>query len=215
MNNWQKLQGNNTMQLRSTTMAELPNNLYKWLKKECWKQKKKNNFFNYDLVGHIKEEYAIPEWIEEFEDFIVKKSLEGYSRNWYEAFAFNTEDRPIILQNLWCNFQKKHEFNPPHTHGGVMSFVIFVKIPYDLSEEDKVFPDIKFEDKGNKSTATTSRFMFMNTDFYGIFNEVIDVDKSFESKLFIFPSKQYHQVFPFYTSDDYRITVSGNLKYSV
>jgi hypothetical protein len=39
----------------------------------------------------------------------------------------------------------------------------------------------------------------------------IDVDKSFEGKMLMFPNSAYHTVYPFYTSDDYRITVSGNL----
>ena len=38
-----------------------------------------------------------------------------------------------------------------------------------------------------------------------------DVDKSFEGKGFMFRSSQAHTVYPFYTSDDYRISISGNI----
>ena len=41
----------------------------------------------------------------------------------------------------------------------------------------------------------------------------IPVDKSFEGKMIMFPASQYHAVYPFYTSDEERITVSGNLKF--
>ena len=30
-------------------------------------------------------------------------------------------------------------------------------------------------------------------------------------KMILFPSKIYHQVYPFYTSDEYRISISGNV----
>ena len=48
---------------------------------------------------------------------------------------------PIKVETTWVNYMKKTEFNPLHRHGGLFSFVIFIQIPYDLSEEDKVFPD--------------------------------------------------------------------------
>ena len=48
-------------------------------------------------------------------------------------------DYKLFISDLWVNYQKKYEFNPPHSHSGVASFVIFIHIPYDLSEEEKVF----------------------------------------------------------------------------
>ena len=42
--------------------------------------------------------------------------------------------------------------------------------------------------------------------------EMVDlpVDKSWEGKFAIFPSELQHGVNPFYTSDEYRITISNN-----
>ena len=37
------------------------------------------------------------------------------------------------------------------------------------------------------------------------------VDKSYERKIILFPGDTLHSVSPFYTSDDYRVTVSGNI----
>ena len=48
-----------------------------------------------------------------------------------------------------------------------------------------------------------------------IFPLELDVDKSFEGQMVMFPSKLQHLVYPFYTSDDYRITVSGNINFWV
>ena len=53
------------------------------------------------------------------------------------------------------------------------------------------------------------------TEKGGIDHIVFNVDKSFEGKILMFPSYMQHQVFPFYTSDDYRITISGNAFFNV
>ena len=33
--------------------------------------------------------------------------------------------------------------------------------------------------------------------------------------ILLFPSEMYHGVYPFYTSDDYRISVSGNFNFKI
>ena len=53
---------------------------------------------------------------------------------------------------------KKHEFNPLHNHDGIYSFVIFVNIPYDLTEEENYFADVSI--KESKSEIQTSKFNF-------------------------------------------------------
>ena len=46
-------------------------------------------------------------------------------------------------------------------------------------------------------------------------NEIIHADKSYEGKICLFPSKLRHSVSPFFSSDDYRISVSGNVMIEV
>ena len=118
-------------------------------------------------------------------------------------------DYKLFISDLWVNYQKKYEFNPPHSHSGVASFVIFINIPYDLSEEEKVFH--------GDGVVKTSKFEFLspsNNHRGGVALDTLDVDKSFEGKVMFFRSDQMHTVYPFYTTDDYRITVSGNLFYN-
>jgi hypothetical protein len=40
---------------------------------------------------------------------------------------------------------------------------------------------------------------------------IIEADRSYENKMIIFPSSLQHCVYPFFTSDDYRISLSGNI----
>ena len=58
----------------------------------------------------------------------------------------------------------------------------------------------------------TSSFQFQwNSPLGGLDSSHIPLDQSYEWKMVLFPSRMYHGVNPFYTSDDYRISISGNL----
>jgi len=197
----------------------LPDDVFSWVKKACWDAKKKANKANKKLIGHIKEEYFItePNIAQSFKDFLGNHGLaHRLCREHIERIDILSAPRPFFLPQLWCNFQKRYEFNPPHDHSGVFSFVIFVKIPYDIKKEEACFPEIVTEEKAWGKTNYASKFAFLYLNTAGAIQcDALRVDKSYEGKMIIFPAKQVHMVFPFYTSKDYRITVSGNIKFNV
>jgi hypothetical protein len=41
----------------------------------------------------------------------------------------------------------------------------------------------------------------------------LPVDKTWENVIVLFPAGLTHSVSPFYSSDDYRISVAGNIKF--
>jgi len=46
------------------------------------------------------------------------------------AFEVGTDNVNIIMNDAWVSFQNKHEFNPAHRHPGLISFVIWIDIPF-------------------------------------------------------------------------------------
>lgn len=116
----------------------------------------------------------------------------------------------IQLDSLWVNYQKRYEFNPPHTHSGDYSFVVFMKIPYD-TDEFSHFSDLN--SCFNDQTGVNSCFNINRIDPYlkNTTDHSIRISKKHEGVGLIFPSDTTHSVYPFYTSEDYRITISGNL----
>ena len=105
------------------------------------------------------------------------------------------------LSSLWVNFMKPGEFNPPHTHDGDLSFVLFLDIPKVLEKENK-----KFEGRSEGPGALSffygeSQHYFIN-QAYSIFPKKYD--------MFIFPGTLKHFVYP-YKSNCTRISLSGNL----
>lgn len=214
MSNWKKAQP--IIQWRRAVGFTLPSSLTKWLQKECHKAKTNKIKANKTLAGHLKEEYFLKNISKEFKDFILKYCLNHPDIQIQTSkLSILSNNRPFYIKNLWVNFQKKYEFNPPHNHSGIYSFVIFVKIPYKLKQEEEYFKDLEVNNLHNKFIHT-SKFAFLNIDYTGeIRCDLLDVDDSFEGKMIMFPAKQSHQVFPFYTSNGYRVTVSGNIGFEV
>ncbi len=156
---------------------------------------------NKDLAGNIEHEYKLIDCKDKLEPFLVNLSKQ-YESTWESA----TNSDSWRLGDTWVNYQKKYEFNPPHHHDGSFSFVIFVQVPFLLDKE------LENNSVKQSNTPRPGYFSFSYTNIFGeISNCDIAVDKKDEGRILFFPSKMVHQVFPFYTSDEYRITVSGNL----
>jgi len=110
------------------------------------------------------------------------------------------------LTDFWVNYQYKTEFNPLHWHTGDISFVIWMKIPYEWHDENQL--DIV---KNTGSLDKVGNFCFVWANGSKIDSHVIFMNKNVESFMCVFPSWLAHMVYPFYTSDNARITISGNI----
>jgi hypothetical protein len=188
--------------------------------KPIWKEVNqiRNSFdshekFNEKLVGHIKKEYALVEcknyvqslMFPAIDEFINTFKWKHHVSNRYDIIYDNETQFNVKLNTLWVNFQKKHEYNPPHRHSDVISFVLWLDVPYIIEDEWETFPDLPYE-KNNAGC-----FNFYYTTILGtLTQETIAVDMRWQNKALIFPSELLHSVNPFYSSDEYRISVSGN-----
>jgi len=194
--------------------SRLPSEVFEIITNEIENPSKELEQYNKNLLGHVKEEYSLNHIKDEIEEYFIQIAQQ-WTQNNPGVLESSEEVRKatkwdFMLEDIWVNKQKKYEFNPMHLHSGVLSFVIYVKIPYDLEEENKVFPDTT----GGESH--TSKFYFAYSDILGRQRQLtLPVDKSWEGVMIMFPATLNHGVNPFYTSDEYRITVSGNMAIKV
>jgi len=151
--------------------------------------------WNPNLAGHLQDQYRF-DFNADFKSFIEQVAQE-YQRH-------HDRDQPMTLETCWANFQRRNEYNPSHTHDGILSFVIWLQIPYDLHEELQVYGDAR----GKRASC----FEFKFTSILGtICTHTLPVDKTWRGRMCMFPAALVHQVNPFTTSDGVRISVSGNL----
>lgn len=155
---------------------------------------------------HIEKEYYLPITSN------LKLMVESMSFQYEKIFGVDNTNgstdmlpkkRGYEVKQLWVNYSKKHEFVPVHWHSGVYSFVIWVNVPYIISEEQQ-----RYENTNNEVGVFYFRY---NTAIGGSSVISIPADKTWEWKLIFFPAKLDHGVNPFYTSDEYRVSIAGNI----
>ena len=132
---------------------------------------------------------------------LMSEALGIYDQAYQKYTMKAYEKKPeYLLTALWINYQKQHEFNPPHDHDGKLSFVTYLSIPEELKKENAAY-------NGKSCGPGGIQFIYGNgprdcITIYSIFPE--------ENDMFIFPAWLKHWVAP-YKSDVTRISVSGNV----
>ena len=102
----------------------------------------------------------------------------------------------------WINFQKPNEFNPFHSHSGLLSCVIYIDVPEVIADENKY---IKIAT--NAPSAGKISFIW-GSDGYGT-NSMIG-HQPVTGEMFMFPAQLKHLVYP-YRSNVERISMSFNV----
>jgi hypothetical protein len=134
----------------------------------------------------------------------IEKNIDSFGPPWRATME---KGQGFMLESLWANFQKKHEFNPPHDHAGVYSFVIWMQIPTSFAEQREL-PIA--EDSTVQNLISNFTFSYTNT-LGSISTFAYNMEKESEGFMVMFPSQLKHQVFPFYENDGERISISGNV----
>ena len=186
------------------TTGILPNEIYDAIMSEVeeissnWDLHSKKNS---GLVGNIEKQYELLKSIFTIEPYL-NEMCKSYTENW----NFYRKNEDFKITQMWVNFQQKHEFNPVHHHNEIFSFVSWLKIPYNIEEE------LNASHTKDTNAKAASTFQFLYPNILGQLTlETLYVSKDWERRIVLFPSHLSHCVYPFSTSDDYRISISGNL----
>jgi hypothetical protein len=163
------------------------------------------------LAGNISKSGLIEDKDNWFYENVLKRCTETiYFKDWnnyYNVHIAKLHEAPeYVLDKLWVNYQKQNEFNPPHDHSGVFSFVVFMKIPTHWKEQHALPISV------NSNSPSASNFEFLLGQGMGpVENIEFTLCPGDEGKILFFPAWLYHQVFPFYECEEDRITISGNI----
>lgn len=171
----------------------------------------KNNFEDVEpaqhlLSGNLKYEYFLKDSVE-YIDSLVGPQIDLWEQDcgYLSSCAYN--DKPHMIQSLgaWANFQRKHEVNPLHHHGGIVSWAMWLKLPYTRKGEIEACPE------QSPDQVVGGNFAFAYTNILGrVETATFDLDERYEGTLLIFPAQLKHMVYPFRSSDELRISVAGN-----
>jgi len=155
-----------------------------------------------NLAGHLENEKAL-------DKNKVFKLLVPYLNSYiqgYHEFRSQPLANGYEIISTWINRQKKNEFNPPHTHDGDLSFVIYTEIPEGLDKEcyssvaNSPGPGcITFDFNMPFGSAGTKLFLQTHSHLPTV------------GDMFIFPAVLPHWVYPFTKTEGERVSISGNI----
>ena len=157
------------------------------------------------LAGNINSSFPLHDKDDWFFNYTLRPLIKTYGNQFEDIGSIipTIHRHPYLLKRWWVNYQKQHDFNPIHDHGGIYSFVIWLKIPVEFDEQNK---------DNLSNTPLKSAFQFHYQNILGQpKNFDYKLGKEYEGKMLFFPSKLLHQVYPFYNCDEERISISGNL----
>ena len=178
---------------------------YLW---RCIETNKKTPFKN-NLAGNISSSYSLMDRGDWFFINVCKPLMYEYTESFENLGKFipTSLNHPYCMNSWWVNYQKQNEFNPIHTHGGVYSFVIWMKIPYDSKKQNQ--KDIA----RNSNAPLIGDFQFLFSTTLGKNRDyTYRLSPQYEGTMLFFPSELDHQVYPFYDCDEDRISISGNIR---
>ena len=157
--------------------------------------------YNNQLAGEIENEWGIPTSIVELDSF--KNYIDDLSLRYLTSFAsqchyekdkipphlarFAQRLQKAVLTSAWFNDQKDDEYNPIHNHTGILSGVLYLKIPEYLPS------------RKNKDMDGTITFVENASDTDIIMtNSTLTISPKV-GDIFLFPALLKHQVYPFRT----------------
>ena len=191
------------------TNGTIPPNIYQALNQEIvdiHNDDSKIMRMNHSLAGQITKEYQITKSLPLLNPFLEEMGR-AYQKEWNYYPKENPNNNKLTVESVWVNMQKKLEVNPLHNHDGTLSFVAWLHVPFKLEDERNVE-----NCKNSRTVELASTFQFVYTTALGtIANCPMFVESGWEAKIIMFPAKLLHMVYPFQTSDDYRISIAGNL----
>lgn len=163
--------------------------------------------YNRNLAGNITSEFKLSEHKDELEKYVLGL-CDQYTAQWdITNTRQDLRSDDLEMYVYWANYQKKHEFNPMHTHDGVYSFAIWLKVPFSIDDE------LSTDMCKSTNMPRAGMFSFIYNNIFGETREAeFLVDKTCEGTILLFPSALPHTVYPFSTSDGYRISISGNIR---
>jgi hypothetical protein len=175
--------------------------------------KKQTKPYNELLVANIENEFGF----DDNDKKVLYPKILPYLKDYVEKYVTPNDKEinfDLEIRDIWINFQRQGEYNPPHIHPGHLSFCFYVQIPEELKDEKT----IAFAHPPGSISFTLQEYPKIR----GVLNNLeMQIDNAVLPKWFynhlprtcdliVFPSYVSHFVESFKTAGIERVSIAGN-----
>ena len=109
----------------------------------------------------------------------------------------------MTFSRFWGRLSKDGDYQSIHDHLSVFTFVVWLKIPFDGKKEAE-------EQAGFRPEA--SDFVLVYPDTCGqLMKKLYRLNPHMDGMMIFFPSDMNHLVYPHFTTDEWRISIAGDI----
>ena len=155
------------------------------------------------------EDYNDKQWsIKDKDHVFAEKVLQPAAGIYFDNFGTpfklkSTHEHQLAFSRFWCRAATRGDYQSLHNHQGIFTFVVWMRIPFDGKKENELQPGFRPE---------AGDFCLCYPDTCGqIQKRGWTLDSSWEGKMLFFPSDIDHIVYPHYTTDEFRISLAGDI----
>ena len=151
------------------------------------------------------QEWSLHDTTGRFQSEVLGPAISKYIEYWgYPTAVLGTHYPIPKFSRFWVRLSTRGEYRALHEHPSIWSFVIWMNLPFDNESERS--KDL------NDAYPEAANFTIIYTDSVGrIKKQPYYLTKEDEGTIILFPSALNHIVYPHHSTDEYRISIAGDI----
>tara|TARA_B100001939_G_scaffold267855_1_gene235335 strand:+ start:11536 stop:12225 length:690 start_codon:yes stop_codon:yes gene_type:complete len=139
-----------------------------------------------------------------WENTILRPAVAKYAERWgMPCRSITTHFHGLSFNRFWCRASTVGDYQSLHHHESVLSFVVWMNIPFNSRIERNIQPGFR---------PSAGDFCLYYTDSIGQVQEMTwHISKECNGQMIVFPSAWKHAVWPHFSTEDYRISIAGDV----
>jgi len=180
--------------------------VWELVKRNSPKSAKWDNNRLLDIETHDKQ-WAIRDPDRKFENNVLRPCIDAYINHYgLPCKTKTTHTHDIVFNRLWCRASTRHDYHSLHDHKSILTFILWLNVPVDSRIEKNI--EYGFRPEAGEVVLTYS-------DITGSHRKMnFDLSPENNGQMIVFPSDINHCVYPTHTTDEYRLSVAGDISLS-
>ena len=139
-----------------------------------------------------------------FQNEVLMPAAQSYFETYGTPFKLKSTHYHLpTFSRFWCRVSQDGDYQSIHDHQGIFTFVVWLKIPFEGEEERQVQAGFRPE---------ASDFVLIYPDTCGqLMKKHYRLNPHMDGMMIFFPSDMNHLVYPHFTTEEWRISIAGDI----